>query len=49
MAGGLAGGRTGTAAWHDEVFGPVLAADSALICLALCDNVRRDRGAVVAR
>jgi len=24
---------------HYEVFGPVLAADSALICLALCDNV----------
>ncbi len=32
---------------RDEVFGPVLAADSALICLALCDNVRRDRGADV--
>jgi hypothetical protein len=25
--------------WHDEVFGPVLAAASAPICLALCDNV----------
>jgi hypothetical protein len=24
---------------RDEEFGPVLAADSALICLALCDNV----------
>jgi hypothetical protein len=24
---------------HHEVFGPVLAADSALICLALYDNV----------
>jgi hypothetical protein len=34
---------------HDDEFGPVLAADSSLICLALCDNVRRGRGAVVAR
>jgi hypothetical protein len=35
---------------HDEEFGPLLAAVArAFICLALCDNVRRDRGAVVAR
>jgi hypothetical protein len=25
--------------WHDEVFGPLLAADNALLRVALCDNV----------
>ncbi len=37
-------------AWQlrrDEAFGPLLADNSALTCLALCDNVRRDRGADV--